>query len=111
MSLRVPPFFSLLRVCAKRSCFRQQPMLTKGVRACYSSGKEPKEVKDSVEEFVPTKEWKQVQDGQILPTGVEVDINLETGVKTAVMNSEFTTAARRRSAGRQLPEEVRAMKR
>ena len=101
MSLRVPPFFSLLRVCAKPSWFRKQPMLTKGMRACYSSGKDSKEG-GSMEEFVPSKEWKQVEDGQILPTGLEVNINLETGVNTARLvggkeTSESTTPSNDKS--------------
>ena len=37
----------------------------------------------SKEEFVPTDEWQVVKEGQAIPKGLHVRLNLQTGVKEA----------------------------
>ena len=40
------------------------------------------------EEFVPTTEWQTVKDGQILPPGLEINVNVTTGEKQAKLKVE-----------------------
>ena len=47
------------------------------------------------EEFVPTTEWQTVKDGQILPPGLEINVNVTTGEKQAKLKveEEVTTSS------------------
>jgi hypothetical protein len=48
----------------------------------------------SEEEFVATNEWKPIKEGQAIPKGLHVRLNLETGQKEAkLMESEENAQA------------------
>ena len=44
-------------------------------------------------DFIPTKEWQTVKEGQILPPGLEIDVNVTTGEKRARLKMEIEEAA------------------
>ena len=49
---------------------------------------EGEETEGEEEKFVATREWQEVKDGQSIPRGLHVRINLETGMKEAKLMEE-----------------------
>ena len=60
-------YFSFFHLVGKQSVERKQ------------SNQIVKEIKNKDEPFIPTYEWKDVEDGQPIPPGLYVRMNLQTG--------------------------------
>ncbi|XP_072177847.1 uncharacterized protein [Diadema setosum] len=55
------------------------------------------EERENFEVFVPTREWQSIQEGQAIPAGLHVRINLATGKKEAKLldeDEEQTTSSK-----------------
>ena len=59
----------------------------------FSKDKEHANGSTSLADFVPTKEWQTVKEGQILPPGLEIDVNVTTGEKRARLKTGIEEAA------------------
>lgn len=40
------------------------------------------------EEFIPTKEWQVIKEGQSIPKGLHIRMNFQTGIKEAKLLDE-----------------------
>ena len=59
----------------------------------FSKDKEHANGSTNLADFVPTKEWQTVKEGQILPPGLEIDVNVTTGEKRARLKMGIEEAA------------------
>ena len=59
----------------------------------FSKDKEKANGSMTFDNFVPTKEWQTVKEGQILPPGLEIDVNVTTGEKRARLKMELEEGA------------------
>ena len=53
--------------------------MNNSINVSYRLFSDKKKKSPETEEFVPTSEWQPVKDGQILPPGLEIDVNVTTG--------------------------------
>lgn len=56
----------------------------------------------TVEPFLPSKDWQVIKPGQMIPAGLHVRVNFQTGVKEAKLFDAKTREKRRRKARKRL---------